>query len=181
MTDISQQASNPEPRRLPSRNKGRLETGLGLLVLSGLALLVVLIASGAIAPDVSVLGKMSLAVKIHAGSAIAALVLGAAQFVLPKGRRMLHMVMGSIWVLMMVVVAGSSVFIQEIFSGSFSPIHLFVPVTAFGLYQGLMPLVRGQKGLHGRKMRGVFVGALILAGLFTFMPGRAMFNLFFGS
>jgi len=155
------------------------QTSLIWLGLGGLSLLAVLLVSGQAQMDLSVLDKMPLAVQIHAASAVLALVLGAAQFFLPKGRT-LHIVMGSIWVLAMMIVAGSSLFIKQIFHGSFSPVHLFIPLTAWGLYRGLRPLFGKTRGQHGKQMRGVYFGALILAGMFTFMPGRTMWNLFVG-
>lgn len=160
--------------RVSSFHKVLILFGLG-----GLLLLVVLLVSGQAKMDMSVFGKMTLAVKIHAISAVFALVLGAAQFALPKGRA-LHIIMGSMWVLAMVSTAVSSLFIKQIFAGSFSPIHLFVPLTAIGLYFGLKPLFGGKKGEHGKQMRGVYFGALIFAGLFTFLPGRTMWHLFLG-
>ena len=33
---------------------------------------------------------------------------------------------------------------------------------------------------HKRAMTSIFVGALIIAGLFTFLPGRIMHAVFFG-
>ncbi|VAV86777.1 hypothetical protein MNBD_ALPHA06-119 [hydrothermal vent metagenome] len=157
----------------------RMQTGLALLMVSGIALIAVLLVSGQAQMDFSVAQKMSMSVKIHASSAILALVLGGVQLVLPKGRT-LHMVFGVLWVLSMILVAGSSLFIQQIFNGSFSPIHLFVPLTAFGLYRGLKPLLQRKFREHGKQMRGVYFGALVIAGLFTFIPGRTMWNLFFG-
>jgi uncharacterized membrane protein len=33
---------------------------------------------------------------------------------------------------------------------------------------------------HRRAMLGLFVGALVIAGLFTFVPGRIMYAVIFG-
>lgn len=157
----------------------RMQTGLALFAASGIALIAVLLVSGQTRLDVTVIEEMSLAVQIHAASASIALVLGAVQLVLPKGRA-LHIILGSIWVLAMLGVAISSLFIKQIFVGSFSPIHLFVPLTAFGLFSGLKPLFTGERRTHGKHMRGVYFGALLIAGMFTFLPGRMMWQLFLG-
>ncbi len=152
-----------------------------LALFAGTALLLLLAAllTGQAQMDLSVVHKMPTAVKIHAASAVFALVLGAVQLVLPKGRA-LHIILGSLWVIAMIVVAISSLFIKQVFAGYFSPIHLFVPFTAAGLYFGLKPLFGKTRGQHGKQMRGVYFGALVLAGLFTFVPGRTMWQLFLG-
>ncbi len=165
--------------RAPIRST-RLQTGLALLLISGSLLIVTLLASGQIPLQPDVLARMSLTVKIHVCAALFALVLGGLQFVLPKGR-MLHMVMGSVWVLSMLVVAGSAFFIRDLFNGSFSPIHLFIIVTIVGLYRGLMPLIRGNRKAHGASMRGTYIGALLVSGALSFLPGRIMLPLLFGS
>jgi len=92
-----------------------------------------------------------MAVQVHAFGAISAFGLGSAQMVLPKGRTA-HMVMGWIWVGLMVLVAISAFFIRGINHGSFSPIHLFIPLTIFGLYGGLSALYRQDGHGHGRAM-----------------------------
>ncbi|PHR57601.1 MAG: hypothetical protein COA47_11510 [Robiginitomaculum sp.] len=158
----------------------RLQTGLALLLISGSLLIVALLANGQIPLQPDVLARMSLAIKIHVSSALFALVLGGLQFVLPKGRT-LHIVMGCVWVLAMLVVAGSAFFIRDLFHGSFSPIHLFIIVTIVGLYRGLMPLIRGSKKAHGPSMRGTYIGALLVSGALAFLPGRIMLPLLFGS
>ncbi|MBL1431216.1 MAG: DUF2306 domain-containing protein [Robiginitomaculum sp.] len=170
---------NPRHNNKQGLGATRFQKGLALLLISGVLLIAILLLSGLAKMDLSVFSRMTLAVKIHAGSAIMALVLGAAQFALPKGRT-LHIIMGSLWVAAMISVAVSSLFIKQIFAGSFSPIHLFVPLTAWGLYAGLKPLFGGKKGEHGKQMRGVYFGALFFAGLFAFLPSRTMWNLFLG-
>ena len=50
-------------------------------------------------------------IKIHAGAAVAALILGSAQLWRPKGRA-LHRTMGWAWAMLMVVVAVSSFWIS---------------------------------------------------------------------
>ena len=45
---------------------------------------------------------------------------------------------------------------------------------------GLAAVRRRQVRRHARMMTGVFVGGLLIAGALTFLPGRLMFQLFFG-
>ncbi|PHS25989.1 MAG: hypothetical protein COA84_06980 [Robiginitomaculum sp.] len=121
-----------------------------------------------------------LAIQIHAFGAMSAFGLGSAQMLLPKGRTA-HIIMGWVWVVLMVMVASSAFFIRGINHGSFSPVHLFIPLTIFGLYGGLSALYRKDGPGHGKAMRGLFSGALVLAGLFTFFPGRLMWAVVFGA
>ncbi len=130
--------------------------------------------------SINLLLDAPLAIQLHAFGAISAFGLGSAQLVLPKGRTA-HMVMGWIWVGLMVLVTISAFFIRGINHGSLSPVHLFIPLTIFGLYGGLSALYRRDGHGHGRAMRGLFTGALVLAGLFAFLPGRLMWASVFGS
>ena len=40
---------------------------------------------------------------------------------------------------------------------------------------------RGNIAAHRRIMQGIFVGGLVIAGGFTFMPGRIMHSVLFGA
>jgi uncharacterized membrane protein len=62
----------------------------------------------------------------------------------------------------------------------FSPIHLFVLLTLIGVTATVLALRRRNIAAHKRSMVGLYVGALLIAGAFTFVPGRLMYGLFFG-
>ena len=73
------------------------------------------------------------AIQIHAFAAMAAFLIGAFVLWRRKGTA-LHRALGRIWVGLMLVVATSALFINEIrLIGPFSPIHIFVLVTYLGL------------------------------------------------
>lgn len=123
----------------------------------------------------------SFAIQIHAISAVLAFALGAVVLWRRKGTR-LHKALGKIWVVLMLVVATSSWFINEIrLIGPFSPIHLFALVTYGGITQGLWAIRHGDVATHRVSMQSVYLGALLLAGAFTFLPGRRMHALVFGA
>jgi len=89
--------------------------------------------------------------------------------------------MGRVWVVLMLVTAGSALFINEIrLIGPFSPIHIFSVVTFVGLAQGVWQIRRGDVREHKATMQGVYFFALILAGAFTLLPGRRMHDVLFG-
>jgi uncharacterized membrane protein len=45
---------------------------------------------------------------------------------------------------------------------------------------GIWRVRTGNIRAHGRTMAALFVGGLIIAGAFTFLPGRLMWAVFFG-
>lgn len=121
-------------------------------------------------------------IQIHAFAAIAAFVIGAFVLWRPKGTR-LHKALGRLWVVLMLVVATSALFINEIrLVGPFSPIHILVIVTYWGIGRGLWAIiVKRNVALHRACMQTVYIGALLLAGAFTFLPGRRMHDVLFGA
>ena len=53
-----------------------------------------------------------------------------------------------------------------------TPIHLFTVWTAISLPVAVLAARRGNIALHRKSMRGMYIGACIVAGLFTLVPGR---------
>ena len=123
-----------------------------------------------------------LAIQIHAASAIAAVVLGAFILWRRKGTA-LHKALGRVWVLLMFITATSALFINEIrLLGPFSPIHLFSLFTFITLFNGLKAIILDRDIVrHRAEMQGLYAGALMLAGAFTFLPGRRMHMVLFGA
>jgi uncharacterized membrane protein len=121
------------------------------------------------------------AIQIHAFSATLALVLGAFVLFRPKGTPV-HKRLGRLWAVLMLIVATSALFINEIrLIGPFSPIHLFSLATYLTLAQGIWHIRHGNVVAHRKAMTTLYFGALILAGAFTLLPGRRMYALIFGS
>lgn len=121
----------------------------------------------------------SAAVRLHTFPAIAAFALGAIQLAAPKGT-LPHRALGWIWVVLMSLVALSSFFIHTICTvGPFSVIHLLSIVTLVALPLGVWRARRREIGAHRRTMQLLFLGALLVAGIFTFMPGRIMHDVAF--
>ena len=120
------------------------------------------------------------AIQLHALAAGAALMLGVVQLTLPKGT-VPHRAMGWIWVLLMLVVALSSFLIHQIrLWGPWSPIHLLSVFTLVTLPLAVGHARRGKVASHRWAMLSLFVGALLIAGAFTFVPGRIMHAVAFG-
>jgi uncharacterized membrane protein len=123
----------------------------------------------------------ALAIPLHAFAAMGAFVLGLVQFAAPKGT-LPHRTVGWIWVALMALVAASSFWIHTIrLVGPFSPIHLLSIFTLIMLPLAVWRAHTHQVAGHRRAMIALFTGALVVAGLFTLLPGRIMHHVVFGS
>lgn len=131
------------------------------------------------APDVSRIAAAPTVVQIHLTAALTALAIGIVLMARVKGTT-LHKLLGWTWVLAMGTTAVSSLFIREMNPGHFSFIHLLSGWTIVGLPGAVYAIKRGKVATHRRAMTGMFVGGLLIAGLFTFIPGRLMWSVFFG-
>ncbi len=117
---------------------------------------------------------------IHAAAALIALLLGFYQLWAAKGTGG-HRMLGYVWVGLMMLVALSSFWIHQInqFRG-FSVIHLLSLTVAIGLPVAVVAARQGNITRHRRAMQGMYLGGLIIAGIFTLAPGRMLGNLVFG-
>jgi uncharacterized membrane protein len=94
-----------------------------------------------------------------------------------------HRQIGYVWFSAMMLAALSSLFFQSstnhvpnwgVFSGDFSPIHL---LSFWVLLQGPLIIIRARQRdrvKHERAVRGMVIGALLIAGFFTFPFGRML-------
>jgi uncharacterized membrane protein len=122
----------------------------------------------------------SFAIQLHAAAAIAAFLVGVWQLSGPKGTGT-HRALGYLWVTAMAVVAVSSFWIQDLKQWyGFSWIHLISIYVLATLPLAVMAARRGHVRRHRFHMIGMFVGALVIAGAFTLLPGRIMHQVVFG-
>ncbi len=124
-----------------------------------------------------------LVVQLHAFAAMAALVLGIVQFAAPKGT-LPHRTIGWIWAALLLSIAISSFWIHGKSSrmiGVWSPIHLLSITVLFTVPMALLAAHRHNVRTHKIAMISIFTGALVIAGLFTFVPGRVMHAVAFGN
>ena len=120
------------------------------------------------------------AIPLHAFAAMGAFVLGIVQFAAPKGT-LPHRTIGWIWAVLMLAIVVSSFFIHELrLWGPFSPIHLLSIFTLVMLVMGVLAAHRHNARNHKIAMISIFAGALVIAGLFTLVPGRIMHAVIFG-
>ena len=104
----------------------------------------------------------------HAAMAGAALLVGAAVLARPKGTAS-HRALGWTWVVLMASVASISFAIRY---NGFSWIHGLSVYTLFALAFGVMHARRRNIKAHRLTMISIFVGALLITGLFTLLPQR---------
>jgi len=120
------------------------------------------------------------AIQVHAFAAMTAFALGIVQLAAPKGT-LPHRTLGWIWVVLMLAVSVSAFFIHQLrLWGPWSPIHLLAIFTLVMLPVGVLAAHRHNVKKHRGTMIGIFVGALVIAGIFTFVPGRIMYAVAFG-
>lgn len=121
-----------------------------------------------------------LVVQIHAFVAFGLIALTIAIFAQPKGSRF-HRVLGWTWVISMGVVAISSFWINDMrWVGPFGPIHLISVFTLYSLVEGVRAARGRRVAKHRQTMQSLVLYALIVAGAFTFLPGRIMFEVVSG-
>jgi uncharacterized membrane protein len=119
-------------------------------------------------------------IKLHAFAAMSAFGLGIYQLARRKGTPH-HRLTGWIWVILMVVVAASAFWIHDLkIWGPWSPIHLLAIFTLTALPLGVWRARRHKVRALMFTMISIFAGALVIAGIFTFVPSRIMHAVVFG-
>jgi uncharacterized membrane protein len=166
-------------RRSPSAFFPARRLWLLIAVAVGVGLALAAASTVAHAPDWALLARQPPVVQLHIAAALLALLLGTVQLVGIKGTG-LHRLIGWSWVIAMVTVAVSSLFIRQINPGAFSWIHLLSGWTLIAVPMAIFAIRKGRIGSHASGMTWTFVGGLIVAGAFTFLPGRLMWEVFFG-
>ena len=124
--------------------------------------------------------SLSPIVAIHAAAALSALVIGPIALWARKGatqRPRLHRTAGYAWVTLMVATAVSAMFItgtQGPRWGGYGLIHLLIPFTLGLLALSFFDLARRNIAGHRALMQRTYLGACIVAGAFTLLPGRLL-------
>ena len=130
--------------------------------------------------DLAPLTHAALPIQLHAYAALGAFVLGAVQLAGVKGTTR-HRTLGYTWAALMLIVAISSFWVHEIrLWGPWSPIHLLSIFTLVMLPLGLWAAHSHAVSRHRSTMIGLYLRALVIAGLFTLAPGRVMHRIVFG-
>ncbi|MEM7703270.1 MAG: DUF2306 domain-containing protein [Pseudomonadota bacterium] len=125
---------------------------------------------------------LTLPIGLHLATAACAALLGPFILLRRKGDAP-HKALGRTWAALMLITAISSAFIRAPGAGiagtGFSFIHIFTVWTLVTLPMGVWAARNGQVRMHRGIMVGLYIG-LLIAGGFTFIPGRLLGNLVFG-
>jgi uncharacterized membrane protein len=119
---------------------------------------------------------------IHLATVIPAFFLGTILLFLKKGT-VLHRKLGKIYMLIMLITAtitlGMPAQVGPRFLDHFGWIHSFSFLTLYTVPTAYFAIRKGRVKAHQRKMILLYFGAIIIAGGFTFFPGRYLHTLFF--
>lgn len=107
----------------------------------------------------------------HLAAAVAAMALGAAVFLRRKGSAS-HRRLGRAWAVLMLIVIGSSFLIRT--NGHFSWLHLLSVGSLVALVLAVYHARNHNLHAHRSTMLGLYVGGLVIAGIFTLLPSRVL-------
>lgn len=118
---------------------------------------------------------------LHLGAIIPSFMMGTFLMLRQKGTP-LHRQLGQCYVILMMLSAFISLFMEARVGvkvlNHFGPIHVLSVLTLILLPVSVIAIRKGNLRLHKRIMKGVYIGGILIAGAFTFMPGRLMHQWF---
>lgn len=119
---------------------------------------------------------------MHLGTVVPAFFIGTLLLLIRKGT-VFHKRAGRVFMILMIVTAAIALFmpahVGSRFLGHFGWIHSFCVITLISAPFGWYAAVKGNIRGHQINMILLYFGALIIAGGFTFVPGRYLHELFF--
>jgi len=130
--------------------------------------------------------EMSPLIAVHMSAALGAVVLGPIAIWARKGavqRPRIHRAFGYGFTTLMLGASISAMFIRDYKLPNidgFTPIHLLIPVTLLGLFNGFHALYRGDIARHRKGMVTLYLSACVTAGAFTLLPSRYLGQLIWG-
>ena len=120
---------------------------------------------------------------LHLGTLAPAFVLGTYLLVNRKGTQV-HRMLGKLYMALMLFTAIVTLFMNAqvgpLFLNHFGYLHLLSLLVLRTVPLAYRAARRGNIKAHKRHMVGMYIGALLLAGGFTLMPGRLMHSWLFG-
>lgn len=113
---------------------------------------------------------------LHLATVLPAFLIGTYLMLNRKGTPR-HRALGKSYLLLMLLTAALTLFMRAqhpVLLGHFGYLHLFVVLVGVTVPRAYFAARRGDIRAHRSGMIGLYVGALILAGAFAFMPGRLL-------
>jgi uncharacterized membrane protein len=126
-----------------------------------------------------------LSVRIHVATVVPAFIIGTWLIFFSRKGAPYHRFFGMLYLALVTVAAISTLWVHQLMpNGPFwglSPIHLFIPLALFGVVGALRGAWTHNVAMHRGAMLGVYIGGMLIAGGLTFLPGRIMHAVVFGS
>lgn len=120
---------------------------------------------------------------LHLLTIVPCVFLGAYLLIVRKGTQ-IHKFLGRIYMVLMLVTSIISLFMQAHVGprilNHFGFLHLFSLLTIYTVPTAYIAIKKGQVNKHKWKMILLYFGAILIAGAFTFVPGRYLYEVFFG-
>jgi uncharacterized membrane protein len=118
----------------------------------------------------------------HLVTVIPCFFIGAVLLIIQKGTKT-HKTWGKAYMILMLTTACITLFMPAKVGpqilGHFGWIHSFSLLTLYTVPTAYTAIRRGDVKAHKRKMVLLYFGAIIIAGGFTFVPGRFLYEVFF--
>jgi uncharacterized membrane protein len=119
----------------------------------------------------------------HLGTIFPAFLIGTFLLLNPKGTRV-HKLLGKIYMVLMLLTAIVTLFMSAVVGPTllnhFGFIHLFSFLVFYSVPTSYFAARNGNIIKHKSSMLGLYIGGILIAGSFTFMPGRLLHVWFFG-
>jgi uncharacterized membrane protein len=119
----------------------------------------------------------------HLITVVPCFIIGTILLLIKKGTS-IHRNFGRIYMILMMITAIITLFMPAIvgprFLNHLGYIHLFSFLTIYTVPTAYLAIKKGDIKSHKRKMIVLYFGAIIIAGGFTFFPGRYLYEMFFG-
>ncbi len=130
-------------------------------------------------PDMALLSRAPMVLKIHLATILMAFAIGTAQMLGIKGT-LLHRVRGWIFVVFLLFSALDALLIRDGDIWRPNPIQIFSVIVLIGLPLAVLAARRHDIAYHASAMTGIYFGSLLLAGILAFLPDRLLWRVFFG-
>lgn len=119
----------------------------------------------------------------HLGSIGIAFIIGTALLFTPKGSPA-HRLFGRVYLLMLMVSAGVTLLMpahstHRLFD-HWGVLHILSFVVLYYAPAGWWAAYQGRMQTHRRIMTNLYIGSILIAGFFAFMPGRLLHGWLFG-
>jgi uncharacterized membrane protein len=118
----------------------------------------------------------------HLATVVPAFLIGTALLLRKKGSPS-HKTWGRVYAVLMLVTSLISLAMPAVvgprLAGHFGFIHIFSVVVLWCIPRAVWHARRGEIAAHKGNMLGVYIGGLLVAGGFAFMPGRMLHTMLF--